>query len=36
MKNCMEDADPFPYDLSEEELMNEVKYTLEIDPYPEN
>ncbi len=36
MKNCMEDADPFPYDLSEEELMNEVKYTLEIEPYPEN
>ena len=34
MKNMMDDADPFPYDLSEEELLNEVKYSLGIEPYP--
>lgn len=31
----MWDADPFPYDLSENELLMEVKYALEIEPYPE-
>ena len=35
MKNAMEDADPFPYDLSDEELLNEVKYSLGIAPDPE-
>ena len=30
MKNIMEDADPFPYDLPENELLNEVKHSLEI------
>lgn len=34
MNNIMEDADPFPYDLSDDELLNEVKYSLEIEPYP--
>jgi len=33
MKNVMEDADPFPYDLTEDELRNEVKYSLRIEPY---
>ncbi len=35
MMNCMDDADPFPYDLTDEDLLNEVKYSLEIEPYPE-
>jgi len=30
MKNIMEDIDPFPYDLTEDELLNEVKYSLGI------
>ncbi|MCM1188665.1 MAG: hypothetical protein NC541_05170 [bacterium] len=34
MKNIMEDADPFPYDLTEDELLNEVKYSLGIEAYP--
>ena len=34
MNNSMEDADPFPYDLSDDELVNEVKYTLGIESYP--
>ena len=34
MNNGMEDADPFPYDLSEEELENEVMLFLEEKPYP--
>lgn len=34
MKNIMEDADPFPYDLSDDEIKNEVKYSLEVEPYP--
>lgn len=34
MNNIMEDANPFPYDLSEEELLNAVKYSLGIVPYP--
>ena len=29
-----EDADPFPYNLPDEELVNEVKYSLGIEPYP--
>lgn len=28
MKNIMDEADPFPYDLTEEEMLNEVKYSL--------
>lgn len=34
LNNTMEDADPFPYDLPYEELINEVKYSLGIEPYP--
>lgn len=34
IKNIMEDATPFPYDLTEDELLNEVKYSLGIEPYP--
>lgn len=34
MEYRMEDADPFPYDLSEEELVKEMKYSLRIEPYP--
>ena len=36
MNNIMEDMDPFPYDLSDAELLNEVKCSLGIKPYPEN
>lgn len=35
-KNIMEDCDPFPYDLSEEEIINEVKYSLGIEQYPQD
>lgn len=34
MENILEDADPFPYDLPDEELLNEVQYCLGIKPYP--
>ena len=34
MKNGMEDTDPFPYDLNKEEIVQEVRYALGIDPYP--
>lgn len=34
IKNIMEDADPFPYDLTDNQLMNETKYSLGIVPYP--
>lgn len=34
MKNIMEDADPFPWDLSEEEMENEVSLFLGEKPYP--
>ena len=33
-KNQMIDADPFPYDLSDEELLTEVKYSMGLEPYP--
>lgn len=33
--NVMEDTNPFPYDLSDDELINEVKYALGIIPYPQ-
>ena len=36
IKNIMEDASPFPYDLSEEEFDDEVSYLLEEKPYPED
>ena len=36
MNNIMEDIEPFPYDLSDEELLNEVKYSLGIKPYPKD
>ena len=35
INNIMEDAEPFPYDLSYEELCDEVKYSLGIEPYPQ-
>ena len=34
MKNVMEDADPFPWDLSEEEMEDEVSFFLCEKPYP--
>ncbi|MGN1423761.1 MAG: hypothetical protein ACI4XA_10315 [Oscillospiraceae bacterium] len=34
INNTMEDAEPFPYDLSDEEIRNEVKYSLGIEEYP--
>ena len=34
MHNTMEDIQPFPYDLTEDELLKEVKYSLGIEPYP--
>lgn len=34
MKNNMEDADLFPWDLSEEELEDEVSFFLDERPYP--
>lgn len=36
INNIMDEAEPFPYDLTEDELLNEVKYSLGIEPYPEN
>ena len=34
MKDTMEDAEPFPWDLSEEEMENEVSFFLGEKPYP--
>lgn len=34
MKNIMEEADPFPWDLSEEEMEDEVSFFLGEKPYP--
>ena len=34
INNTMIDAEPFPFDLSDELLLNEVKYALGILPYP--
>ena len=34
IKNAMEDTDSFPYDLSDNEIRNEVKYLFGIEPYP--
>ena len=36
LRDTMEDAEPFPYDLSDDELMNEVKYSLDIEAYPQS
>ena len=36
IKNIMEDMEPFPYGLSDDELLNEVKYSLGIKPYPKD
>ena len=36
INNIMEDIEPFPYDLSDDELLNEVKYALGIEPYPKD
>ena len=35
IRNVMEEAEPFAYDLTEDALLQEVKYSLEIEPYPE-
>lgn len=32
--NIMEDIDPFPCDLSNEEVIKEIKYALQIESYP--
>ena len=34
INNTMDDAEPFPYDLPDDLLENEVKYSLGILPYP--
>ena len=34
LKNIMEDCDPFPYDLPDEEVEMEVKYTLGLEKPP--
>lgn len=31
-ETVFEDATPFPYDLADEQLINEVKYSLGIEP----
>ena len=36
MYNRWEDAEPFPVELSHDELVNEVKYSMGILPYPED
>ena len=32
--NAMDDADPFPFDLPDDEIRDEVKYSMGIEPYP--
>ena len=34
MNNTMEDMNPFPVDLSDDDIIKEVKYSLGIEPYP--
>ena len=34
INNTMDDADPFPYDMTVDELLLEVKHSLGIEPYP--
>jgi hypothetical protein len=36
LRDTMEDAEPFPYDLPDDELVKEVKYSLDIEPYPQS
>ena len=36
IRNAMEDLDPFPYDLSDCDIVREVKYFLGIEPYQHN
>lgn len=36
INNIMEDCEPFPYDLSGDETVKEVKYSLGIEPYPQS
>lgn len=33
VNNTAEDAEPFPYDLTYEEIVKEVRYSLGIEPY---
>ena len=35
MKNTMDESEPFPYDLTEQEMEDEVSYFLGEKPYPE-
>lgn len=35
IRDIMEDCDPFPYDLPDDETAKEVKYSLGIEPYPQ-
>ena len=35
MDDIVDDADPFPYNLEEDELMAEVRYSLGLEDYPE-
>ncbi len=34
IENIFDDAEPFPYNLEEDELKAEVRYSLGIEPYP--
>lgn len=36
MKNIMEDADRFPYDLSDADIIKELKYSSAIEPYSQS
>lgn len=36
IRNITEDCEPFPYDLSDDETVKEVKYSLGIEPYPQS
>lgn len=36
IRNIMEDCEPFPYDLSDDETVKEVKYSLGIEQYPQS
>lgn len=36
INNIMDETEPFPYDLTDDELLNEVKYSPGIEPYPES
>lgn len=31
-RNAMEDCDPFPYDLSDEDIIKEIRYSLGLEP----